>query len=433
MKILSLEAENVKRLRAVSITFKDGLMVIGGANGAGKSSCLDAIAMALGGQKLVCDQPLRKGQQKGHVTIELGEPEPKYRVTRRFGLKGTTSLVIEATDGTRPASPQSLLDGLLGALSFDPLSFSRMIPQRQAETLRQLVGLDTTEIDRKILAAENARTDVGREVKRLEGALAQAVHHPDAPDAEVSIAALGQELSEATETINRAEKMDSQAEDLETDAVTWAGDIEEIDRKIAGLQSEKKRLADQAAKARQEAARIRAKMEAIALPDVAAIRARLNTADTLNRRFRDNAARAKLADDVKAKRRAHEEAERKLEALRDGRRKAIETAPFPIEGLAMDETGVVYKGLPFSQASDAEQLRVSVAMGFAMNPKLKVLLIRNGSLLDDKSMALVSEMAEAAGAQILMERVGKDSHTSVVIEDGMVAAGEGPEAVEVAS
>lgn len=424
MKILSLEAENVKRLRAVQITFRDGLMVIGGPNGAGKSSCLDAIAMALGGKSFVCDQPLRKGESRGHVTIELGEPEPKYRVTRRFGLKGTTSLVIEAADGTKPASPQTLLDGLLGALSFDPLAFSRMDQKRQTDTLRQLVGLDTTEIDRRIAAAETARTDAGRDVKRLEGALAQAVHHPDAPAAEVSVSALGEELSAATETINRVEKMDSQAEDLETDAVSWSSRAEEIDRKIDELLAEKKRLTEGAASAREQAARIRAEMEKVALPDVAAIRARLNAADSLNRKFRDNAARKKTADELATARRSHEEATRRLEALRDGRRKAIESAPFPIEGLAMDETGVVYKGLPFSQASQAEQLRVSVAMGLAMNPKLRLLLIRDGSLLDESNLALVSEMAEAAGAQILMERVGRDSHTSVVIEDGMVAAGE---------
>jgi hypothetical protein len=103
------------------------------------------------------------------------------------------------------------------------------------------------------------------------------------------------------------------------------------------------------------------------------------------------------------------------------KRKKITEAAYPIPGLMFDTAGgVVLNGIPFEQCSSAEQLRVSVAIGLALNPKLKVLLIRDGSLLDDDSLREIQAIAEKADAQIWMERVGVDGQTSVVIEDGKI-------------
>ena len=52
------------------------------------------------------------------------------------------------------------------------------------------------------------------------------------------------------------------------------------------------------------------------------------------------------------------------------------------------------------------------------DPKLKVLLIKDGSLLDEDNLKLISEMAEEADAQLWIERVGIDSNTTVIMEDG---------------
>jgi hypothetical protein len=96
----------------------------------------------------------------------------------------------------------------------------------------------------------------------------------------------------------------------------------------------------------------------------------------------------------------------------------------PIEGLGLDENGVTFDGIPFEQCGDAEQLRISVAMGLALNPKLKVLLIRDGSLLDENSLKLLAEQAAAADAQVWIERVGDKDKCAVIIEDGCVKGEE---------
>ena len=111
----------------------------------------------------------------------------------------------------------------------------------------------------------------------------------------------------------------------------------------------------------------------------------------------------------------------RIEAI-DARKEAeMSGASFPVDGLTFDEMGVSYNGLPFGQASHAEQLRVSLAMGLAMNPDLRVMLIREGSLLDDAHLAMVAEMVTEADAQVWLERVGKGPEVGIVIEDGMVA------------
>jgi len=422
MRIIGLEAENIKRLRAVSITFTDGVMVIGGRNAQGKSSCLDAIAMALGGKDLVPGKPLRKGEAEGHVTVTLGEPDPLYTVTRRFTAKGTTSLVVKAADGSRPASPQSLLDGLLGRLSFDPLAFSRMEPKGQAETLRQLVGIDTTKIDQQIAAAYDKRTDVGRTVARLSGALGTMPHYPDAPKEEQSVSDLASQMREATEAKRERDMLIHRAEDARSSISVYMSHIESL--KAAISEAEKKiRVAEQGIEDQTKAAEAAdSKAKSITVPDVDAIQDLIADAEAVNKQIRENAQREKVKKELRDHEAAHAELDGAIDRLRNERRKMIEDANLPVEGLALDETGVTFGGVPFDQASASEQLRVSVAMGLAMNPRLKLILIRDGSLLDDDNLGMIAQMAEEGGAQVLVERVGQDAHTSIVIEDGEVAS-----------
>src|SRR5262245_55130191 len=119
LRIVKLEAANVKRLTAVAIEPDGNLVVIGGKNGAGKSSVLDSIAFALGGKDLLCEEPLRNGTEKGHVSVDLGD----LHVRRTFTPDGGSTLVVANADGARYPSPQKVLDALVGKLCFDPLDF----------------------------------------------------------------------------------------------------------------------------------------------------------------------------------------------------------------------------------------------------------------------------------------------------------------------
>src|SRR5690606_9517554 len=104
----------------------------------------------------------------------------------------------------------------------------------------------------------------------------------------------------------------------------------------------------------------------------------------------------------------------KIQAIDQQKADMLAKAPFPVCGLGFDENGVTLNGLPFDQASSAERLRVSVAMGIALNPKLRVMLIRDGSLLDSDSLALVAQMAEEHDTQVWVERVSEGEDVSVI-------------------
>jgi septal ring factor EnvC (AmiA/AmiB activator) len=207
----------------------------------------------------------------------------------------------------------------------------------------------------------------------------------------------------------------------------------EVERRIAAGKAEiaklEKALADARAllaaderdleTARQRGKALVEQVNALADPDLDEIPARLREVEAVNERVRQKKARAALAGELAAAESEASKLSAEIEAI-DGQKAAVlDEASFPVPGLGFGERGVTLNGLPLDQASAAEQLRVSMAMGLALNPKLPVVLIRDGSLLDAKSLALVSAMAEAAKAQVWLEVVGKGG-VGVVIEDGQV-------------
>jgi len=206
--------------------------------------------------------------------------------------------------------------------------------------------------------------------------------------------------------------------------------IAEMDQEIAALEARAKvLLAERNQLARRQSAELLPEAETKeaeanrlrgAVPSQDPIRSRIASADEQNRRRRENLEReACEADHQSAKREAARLSE-EIEALDRTKETTLSAAAFPVPGLSFDDTGVLFNGIPFSQASSAEQLRVSVAMGAAMNPRLRVLLVRDGSLLDEDSLRLLAAMAEEHGLQVWLERVGEGAECSVVIEDGTV-------------
>jgi chromosome segregation ATPase len=444
MKILRLQAENVKRLTAVDIVFGDGLITIGGANSAGKSSVLDAVAYALGGQSLIPAEPIRSGEVEGMARLDLGE----LVVTRKFHRTVTTpasvdgaipavfgpttsTLVVTSKDGAKYPTPQAILDRLLGELSFDPLAFSRATARSQNETLRKLAGIDTEKADdgRKVLVA--LRTDLKKQLVAQEAQLAAAKHYPGVPVEEIPV-------SEATAALQGAETM-------RRVAVAAAGSTTLAQQRVDALQQQHDRTMAQISEwerliaasrealggveesfikalASRDARRIEQEAAEAAVPDIAATQARIAEIDVTNRRVRENAAYATLASRCAKLVDAVEMKTSEINAGDLAKASALANARFPITGLGLTDEGVTFRGLPFEQASTSEQLRTSVAIGLALNPALKILLIRDGNALDDDSRKLVADQVEAAGAQVLMEFVTSNAgDVSVMIVDGRVA------------
>lgn len=153
------------------------------------------------------------------------------------------------------------------------------------------------------------------------------------------------------------------------------------------------------------------------------LKEKLDRLEGANRKARDNAARVAADKAVEAQRAASAALTVRLDAIDAEKARLLAAAPFPVSGLSFNAVGgVTLDGLPFSQASTSAQLRVSVAIAAAMNPKLRVMLVRDGSFLDAKSLSLLGDLAAQHDLQVWVERVAKDEACSVIIEDGNAIA-----------
>jgi energy-coupling factor transporter ATP-binding protein EcfA2 len=426
LKIVKLVAENVKKLTAISITPQGNVVQITGRNGSGKTSTLNSIWWALAGATNVQSAPIRKGQEKATIKLDLGE----VIVTRTFAKNddGTarTSITVENAEGARFPSPQRMLDSLLGSLTFDPLHFARMKPKDQFDALAAFVpSIDFGRIEGLNRTDFEKRTAVKRRARDLAGQVT-AIEIPETIPERVDESALVDELAavgkhngdiEARQARREAASRDVERLREESAAETQRADdlrrqAAEADTKAAGLLARADELAEKLATA-----------PALDEPkDQAEIRRRLDDAKRTNALL-DRAARR---DQLKEEQRT---AEAEAQALTDriqGRdrekQEAIAAAKLPVDGLGFGPDCITLNGLPFDQASDAEQLRTSIAVAMASNPKLRVILVRDGSLLDDNGWKLLAEMADAADCQVWIESVNSSGKVGIVLEDGHVVS-----------
>jgi DNA repair exonuclease SbcCD ATPase subunit len=417
-KIVALDVENVKKVSAVHIEPNGSMVVIGGENGAGKSSVLDSIAYALGGKTLLPKRPIKDGAEKATIRVNLGE----LIVERTFTQAGSY-LTVKNPDGFAASSPQAILDALVGKLTFDPLAFATQQQAERAELLRSLAGLDFSKLDeeRDLVVAE--RRDLNRNVKNLKATL-DSMPLEEAPASPVSVSALMEELKQR-ESINAANARDREELDAQRRLVTAIKkDKEVIVSQIESLQNDLAEL-EEAIKVQIEQGKTKAKrVEKLQDLDVDEIRQQISDADEINSKVRQNEKRAATEAAYSEAKADADKMTHRLQEIEKQKAQAISAAEFPIDGLSIADNDVLFNGIPFDQISQAEKLRVSVAMGLHMNPKLRVMLIRDGSLLDETNLQLVQDLADQNDAQIWIERVGNGPEVSVLIEDGTISVPE---------
>jgi DNA repair exonuclease SbcCD ATPase subunit len=497
MKIVKLTAENIKKLVAVEITPAGNVVKISGKNGAGKTSILDAIWWGLGGTENIQAKPIRTGEKKAKIELDLGD----ILVRRTFTEKGS-SLVIENKEGLRYGSPQAMLDSLLGKLSFDPLGFMRLDAAKQFETLKSLTGVDTSDIETKKKTAYEERTAVNRDLKTIESRYNALSVPLDCPDKELSssditakitaaadlkskkelaqerekqhaesidrgnqkVKDLNKQIAESQKAIEDCESMrkkvkpeiNIEVEDIEVLTAERA----KLDKRIEAAikaKSQKESAIQKDSIAASNIKSITANIEtakadittaeaalkllhekrealkkehsAIEVPDTEALQVELANVDSKNKAFRTKQEKSKLKTELDATKAKSEKLSADIDKLDEEKQSRIASAKFPVEGLTFGDGFVSYNGLPLEQASDAEKLRVSMAMAMAMNPKLRILRIRDGSLLDSASMKIVEGMAKDRDYQIWIECISDENKDklAVYIEDGMIQEYKEPE------
>lgn len=430
MHIVTFEAENVKRLKWARITPQGRVVQITGANGSGKSSVLDSILYALLGVGNLPAAPVRRGEQRATIKLDFGT----ITVIRRIPAKGNPTLEVWSNETkTQFGGGQGFLNQLLPAISFDPVAFKRMDPTAQLETLRGLVdvGVDLDEMDAESQAEYDRRREMTRELNPLTARLKEFQVEEGLPDRPVSLEELADQMQEAIAAnqergavqakVERLEQEERRLTQVARDFRDAAEVLREQVRNLEKAIADNEHLARDAERAAAAQVATRQSIEVPAYIETDELALRIRSAETINRKIAVQQARDRLQvehDSIAG------EVERLSESIARRRARVAELiadAEMPIPGLGFGEGHVLYNGLPLDQASDAEQIRVSVAIGMAANPTIRIMCIRDGSLLDNKGMAQIGEMAEKNNFQIFLERVDTSGKVGIVMEDGEVA------------
>ena len=409
MKVIGLHASNVMNLNVVDIVPDGDIVILSGKNGAGKSNVLNAIELALSGKALKATaEPVRHGQKSGDIVLDLGD-----MVIKRHFTNNSSSLHVENGDGMVYKSPQSLLDGLRGKISFDPMHFADLPEKQQKEILLRLIDLpvDLDELAEQRKEIFQNRTLVNRDVKQMEGQMAGIPDLPDIPDDEISAVEVMEQMQEATEQIaankttrdgfnlilDRKQYIIKHIKEIELQLEVDRINLIELDAKLSKMSS--KKLID---------------------PDLEQFKCQLEDVENINQKVRQKQERNILFSKTEVARANSNGLTADIQDIDKLKSKTIQEVNMPITGLGFDENGVTFKDIPLSQRSLGEQRKISAAIGMALNPKLRVLWIKDASLLDTESIEDLKALAAEHDYQLWLEIVSDEGNIGIHIKDGRV-------------
>lgn len=426
MRIISFQAENFQRLVAVDITPTGDIVTLTGKNANGKSSVLDGLWALFEGASILPSDPVHKGAEKAKLRADLGE----FIVTRTISKKAdggyTTSLRVESPKGAVYPSPQKMLSEFIGKLSFDPLAFARSKPREQFDALAKFVpGIDFDEIAGLNRGDFEKRTDVNRRAKEARAAASVIVVPTELPE-RISEQDLVQKMASATQRENEIAEHGRRKQALDDRIAAVGRKVEDLERRAEALRRELEAITSQVAETTAEAGRLVAEAQAFPPPperiDVQAVAAELNAARAANMKLdehlRNVEKKASLERLAKSLEDESEQLTLRIQARNAQKDEAISKAQMPVEGISFGDGEILYNGVSFAQASTAEKIRISVAIAAAFNPKLRVVHIRDGSLLDSESKAWLAEYAAKNDLQVWVEEVSDGDGVGFVIHDG---------------
>jgi hypothetical protein len=427
MNLVELKISNFMRVSCLRIRPDGALVTIAGKNSSGKTSTLRSIWCLLAGKAAAPPVPIREGQEECKLYGDFGS----LKVTRTFKKTEdgdvTMSLHVTNADGSAVRSkPQAMLDSLLGAYAFDPLSFARAPAKTQFDTLKKLVpGIDFDKMAEIRKDYFDKRTEANRKAKEFR-TLAERVTLPPGPcpkaiDVTAQLAALADANKHNASILPEKQKRAQYGTDLRSQRQAA------IEKRVraADLRAQAEQL-EQAADAidldveGQE--KIIAALPSIPEPiDVAPINATIAAAEQVKATRTLHENRRRNEDEAERWDGESESLSSLIDELDRKKVEAISAAKMPVDGLSFGDGEILLNGAPFSQAGTAEKIRASVAIGMSMNPEMKLMTIDEASELDSESTKIIADMAEVGGWQVWCARVDESGQNGFVMQDGHLA------------
>lgn len=406
--LVGLEIQNFKNIGLVELQFdtEGGVFSIMGANGAGKSSVLDAVEAVLGGKQAPkFDQPIKEGEEESHIIATFDD----LVVTRKYNSKGT-SIDIRNAEGLKYPNA-SVLEQLYSKVAIDPYAFSKLDDAEQVTTLLKLIGYDPAVDEAEDRGLRADRVEKGRERDRLKGAVTAFPDVPaDTPDAERSVADLSSQLEQEIAWNGKHDELTNGIVKRAGDITVKKGEIEKAQAELAALE--------------EAQAEAKTKLEEVGeRKDTAELSTSIATAETVNAAVRNKLAKAAAEAAYQAAEAEYSGFTSKIEAVVKRKQTALAGVTLPA-GLTLDAETFAIKmpdGSPFSQASSAEKVKIGFLVGLELAPNLKLMAIRDGSLLDTPTAAAIDALAREHGMTVLLETVNESAEHGVRLVEGAVA------------
>lgn len=415
MKINRLEVENVKRIKAVRIEpTANGLTVIGGKNSQGKTSVLDAIAWALGGNKFRPSDPHRDGSVI----------PPNLKITMSNGLiverKGKNS-DLKVTDPEGGKGGQQLLDSFVEELALDLPKFMQASGKDKAKTLLHIIGVEDqlTELERKEKELYSERRFVGQTADQKEKFAKEQPYYPDAPDDIVSPSELIRQQQEIL-----ARNGQRQQWIREYDGIL--NEINILDQKIEEYENVLRRSKEQRSELLEKSAAAQKTPRQLKMESTEELEESIRNIDEINRQVRANLDKLAAEDDARHYREQYDSLTAQIESVRKAQTDLLQSADLPLPELSVSEGELIYKGQKWDCMSGAEQLKVATAIVRRLNPQCGFVLLDRLEQMDLDTLKEFGAWLEAEGLQAIATRVSTGEECSVIIEDGYVIGQEQP-------
>lgn len=413
MKINKLEIENVKRVKAVKVEpAANGLTIIGGNNNQGKTSVLDSIAWALGGDKYRPTQ----AQREGSVVA------PYLKVVMSNGLvverKGKNS-DLKVLDPTGKKSGQQLLNEFVEQLAIDLPRFMEASDKEKADALLKIIGVGDklSELERQEKELYNSRHAIGQIADHKEKFAKEMPYYPDVPKDLISPSELIRQQQEILAKNGENQRKRAMASQLETQCNLLAARIGRAEEELIKLREE-----FQTAQANLDIAR----KDTSDLIDESTVELENNikNIDAINVKVRSNLDKEKAEEDAKQFREKYNSLSIEIDSVRAQKTELLKDADLPLPGLSVEDGKLTYNGFQWANMSGSEQLKVATAIVRKLNPQCGFVLLDKLEQMDLNTLNEFGVWLESEGLQAIATRVSTGDECSIIIEDGYAVENE---------
>lgn len=411
IKINALQVENVKRVKAVALEpSANGLTVIGGKNGQGKTSVLDAIAWALGGDRYRPSNAEREGSTlPPHIKLELSNGLTVERSGKNSALK--------VVDTTGKRSGQQLLNEFVEQLAIDLPRFLQASNREKADTLLQVIGVgdQVRNLEVKEKEVYNRRHMIGQEADRKRKYADELPHYPAAPNEPVSASQLIRQQQDILARNGENQRKRMRANQIEHEYGRASAHVSILRSQLADAEKQLQQL---------EADLAVAQKDALDLQDESTdeIERSLQEIEQINIQVRANCDREKAEQDAAHYAQQYQDLTKELEEIRHDKYALLDSAKLPLPGLSVEDGELTYNGKKWDCMSGSDQLIAATAIVRAINPRCGFVLLDKLEQLDAETLEHFGAWLAGEGLQAIATRVSTGPECSIIIEDGFVAS-----------